>query len=269
MNTISALRSDVDGRVRAATGASSPSVLANALTAAIYLHHTSDATHAQSHRGGHPHGVSCWPTFGETPQLFLLALRLSEARAYDLEGRLPSVGWLNFFIAAEVVEGMAPLDACAVIYNPDESAPLTVPPVEGLCVELRGLTFGQGIHSVMQSYEFRMTETYDAACTEFEALGFNVISEDSASLQEADYLLGKQMYATAGGIETMHDPAAFVQQRHGHPAPALRALLTLRRDTGAWSFLQDNSLMSLTYFIELGDLTGHHFDRVVVDATAD
>lgn len=210
-----------------------------------------------------------WPTYEGMPQLFLLAIRLSELRPFDQDGVLPAEGWLNFFVAPEVFEGRGSPDACAVIHSPDEVAPCMQPPMEGLCFEWEGLTFGQGVHSVLQGYEFGREDEYDAAFAEFEALGFDVLPAEVEALQEADYLLGKQLYSTAAGIESTHDLSAFIQEQQGYADASLRALLTLRRDTGAWSFFQDNSLMSLTFFVELDDLHAHRFGRVIVDTTAD
>lgn len=264
MNRLLQLRSDLQRRVQAATGTQAPSLLASVLTPAIYLL-PGEENGAGSHRGGGPHGVQDWPVWEGSPLVFLLAVRLSEVQMFDLDEVLPTRGWLNVFVAREVLSGGASPEACAVVVTPDEEV-CEVEPLEGAgACERQAFDFALGFHSVPQDYEFARLEEAIRAGDEAEALGYEVLPEEIEAVQDEDYLLGKQLYSTAMGLEHVHDLRTLVR---GQEDTRLRALLTLRV-SGAWPFFEGNSLLALTFFIPPGDLRAGRFDRVLVDFTVD
>ncbi|MFT2718954.1 DUF1963 domain-containing protein [Deinococcus sp. A31D244] len=274
-------RDTIEQNVREETGSEEPSVLAGAVTSVMSLYDgrrpsyqranaaalTSDGTH----RNGLPHGVTRWPEFESRPQQFLLAVRLSEVSGGDPEGALPPRGWLNFFMAPEVMTGAAPLTACAVVFTLDEKAPMLAAPAGHLTSPAQMLGSMGTFHYIPQPHEFATPGEYETAMAERRVLQTRApaLTEDRwNSHSTEDYLLGKQWYANPLHLRTDRDVAAFAREQHRRDDTRLQSLLTLTRLNEGWPFFEDNRVLSVTFFIEPSDLKIRRFDRVIVDVTS-
>ena len=165
-----------------------------------------------------------------------------------------------------VLDTGLPHDACTVTSTPDEDVTMRRPPAPTLTVPGRPLALSASVHSTLQAHEFPDTETFLAAFEEVEALGDEVLNGHVEQVHAADFLLGKQIYVTAAGLEGrphLHDGA----RSRGVARPELRALLTLREGEGGWPFL-DGTLRSVSVMIDAGALRDRRFGRVSVDITA-
>ncbi|MGM9320563.1 DUF1963 domain-containing protein [Deinococcus aquaticus] len=224
----------------------------------------------QSHQGDLPHGVNSWPEHEGKPQRFLLSIRLSDLLDYDYDNLLPLRGWLNFFMARNVMTGKAPLTACAVVFCPDETAPQLLPP-DGFTRRLLRLRCAPDLHRLPQAYEFATRSEYETALAELDALQPahlkhpHTLRHQTDLINRTDYLLGKQRPSNRLGLEVDRDVAAFAREQHGRPDTRLRALLSLTHFSRNWPFFEGSRVLSVTFFIEESDLRAHRFDRVIVD----
>ncbi|MFT2718955.1 DUF1963 domain-containing protein [Deinococcus sp. A31D244] len=262
----SIVRRGIEQGVQAATGSSEPSVLARAAILSLELFHANLSPEVQSHQGGRPHGVTRWPEHDGRPQLFLLAIRLSELKEFQREDLLPPEGWLNFFMAPEVMTGEAPLTACAVVFTPDEAAPTLAAPAGSATAQPVGLEWSTHAHHIPLAHEFSTPDEYEAAATELKAL--RVLNPFPQTHITTDYLLGKQWYANPLHLRTDQDVATFTREQHGREDTRLQSLLTLTSLSRHWSFFEGTRVLSVTFLIEASDLQARRFDRVIVDVTS-
>ncbi|MGM9320565.1 DUF1963 domain-containing protein [Deinococcus aquaticus] len=268
---MSMTREHLQKDVQKATGSNAPSILARTAIPAVEFVQTKPSPQLKSHQGGLPHGVTRWPEHAGQPQLFLLAVRLSDLKAVQNLDLLPPEGWLNFFMAPDVMTGAAPLTACAVVFTPDEAAPPLKAPAQNLTGMNVTLKWIRDAHHVPQAHEFATQGEYEAAAAEMNAINNleNAYADPKVHAHNTNsYLLGKQWYANPLRLRTDRDVAAFTREQHGRDDTQLQSLLTLTRVGGQWPFFEGTRVVSVTFFIETSDLHAWQFDRVIVDVAS-